>query len=108
MRCNLSSKAAVAFVAVWLLAIILFSLLFATSGMKEKIRETFFNNVAPYEDDIEMASGVPSESLAMLSKNDVGPECCPSTYSTSNGCVCLSKDQLEVLESRGGNRTTDS
>jgi hypothetical protein len=55
-----------------------------------------------------MASGVPSESLAMLSKNDVGPECCPSTYSTSNGCVCLSKDQLEVLESRGGNRTTDS
>ena len=107
MGCNLSSKITFAFIGIWLVAIILFSLFFATSGVKEKIRETFFNSVAPYEDDGDLALGVPSESMAMLSENKVSAECCPSTYSASNGSVCLTKDQLEVLESRGGNRTLD-
>ncbi len=31
------------------------------------------------------------------------PECCPSAYSTSQGCACMSDDTLDFLASRGGN-----
>ena len=31
------------------------------------------------------------------------PECCPNTYSTSSGCLCLDKDIYSILYSRGGN-----
>ena len=31
------------------------------------------------------------------------PECCPNTYSSSEGCACLSEDAFNVLKNRGGN-----
>lgn len=31
------------------------------------------------------------------------PECCPSSYSSSQGCACMSDDTLDFLASRGGN-----
>jgi hypothetical protein len=31
------------------------------------------------------------------------PECCPSAYSTSQGCACMSDDTLDFFASRGGN-----
>ena len=36
---------------------------------------------------------------------DFKPECCPSTYSSSQGCACLCPQQINYLNSRGGNRT---
>lgn len=33
------------------------------------------------------------------------PDCCPSTYYSSQGCACLSPQQINYLNSRGGNRT---
>ena len=33
------------------------------------------------------------------------PDCCPSTYSSSQGCACLCPQQINYLNSRGGNRT---
>jgi len=33
------------------------------------------------------------------------PDCCPSTYSNSVGCACLSGSKLDMLVKRGGNRT---
>jgi hypothetical protein len=48
---------------------------------------------------------MPSGSnMSMLSENHVSADCCPSTYTTSNGCVCLTQDQLEQINTRGGNR----
>ena len=47
----------------------------------------------------------PSDSnISMFSENDSSSKCCPSAYSTSNGCLCVSKNQMEFLNSRGGNR----
>jgi hypothetical protein len=31
------------------------------------------------------------------------PECCPSSYSSSQGCACMSDDAINFLASRGGN-----
>lgn len=41
--------------------------------------------------------------LFMLSHNFSHPSCCPSTFSTSTGCVCTSKAQRDLINSRGGN-----
>lgn len=41
--------------------------------------------------------------LNMFADTKFKPECCPSTYSTSTGCACISNDQYSYLLSRGGN-----
>jgi hypothetical protein len=49
---------------------------------------------------------VPLEgTMDFFKDNAFRPDCCPSTYSLSTGCACLSSDQLEYLNERGGNRT---
>lgn len=35
------------------------------------------------------------------------PECCPSVYSSSSGCLCFDKTTFGILASRGGNRALD-
>jgi hypothetical protein len=40
-------------------------------------------------------------AMSMLAYNRSSPDCCPSTYSNSMGCVCMSKEQKDYL-SRGG------
>jgi hypothetical protein len=45
--------------------------------------------------------------LFMLANNQVSWDCCPSTYSTDRGCVCVTKDQVDMINKRKGNRTTD-
>ena len=39
----------------------------------------------------------------MFAYNQSSPECCPSTYSTSTGCVCTTPEQRRFLAGRGGN-----
>jgi hypothetical protein len=41
--------------------------------------------------------------LFMLANNKVSPECCPSTFSTSTGCVCSTHQQREYIKHRGNN-----
>lgn len=52
-----------------------------------------------------MPASVESEKLFYLRDDTFKPECCPSTYSNSLGCACLSEKQYNFLNSRGGNRT---
>lgn len=40
-------------------------------------------------------------SLAMLSFNKASPECCPSSYSTNGGCVCMTDAQKDFIGYRG-------
>ena len=47
-----------------------------------------------------------SDNLFPFADNKCSPECCAnSEYSCNNGCVCMTKNQKEVLMTRGGNRT---
>lgn len=49
---------------------------------------------------------LPEGEMFMFADNKVSPECCTSaTYSTVDGCVCTSMDQIKYLNERGGNRT---
>ena len=45
------------------------------------------------------------DRLDMFYENVSSPGCCPSTYTTSTGCVCETKEQAMYLNTRGGNRT---
>lgn len=46
---------------------------------------------------------LPSGELDMFSTTPFKPECCPNTFSNSMGCACMTMDQLNYLNSRGGN-----
>ena len=39
-----------------------------------------------------------------LVNNRVGPDCCPSAFTSDTGCVCLSDADKEFMGTRGGNR----
>jgi hypothetical protein len=46
--------------------------------------------------------------LSIFADNKFRPECCPSTYSSSTGCACVSQEQIKYLSERAGNRTMTS
>jgi len=41
--------------------------------------------------------------MFMFANNQVSPACCPSTFSTSTGCVCTTDKQRDFVASRGYN-----
>lgn len=46
----------------------------------------------------------PKDSMFMFVRNKTSMECCPSTYTTSTGCVCTTKDQRHYVgNARGTN-----
>lgn len=47
--------------------------------------------------------GIPGspEKMFMWANNVTSPLCCPSTYSTSTGCLCTTKNQRDFIASRG-------
>ena len=48
----------------------------------------------------------PDHTMAMFSNNTKKASCCAtSSYSTSTGCPCITKDQFNYLSSRGGNHS---
>ena len=69
------------------------------SGMGNKNR---FNT---YKDNVGTPVPLPEGELFFFADNKFKPECCPSTYSNSMGCACLSQAQVEYVNQRGGNRT---
>jgi hypothetical protein len=45
------------------------------------------------------------KSMFMFAQNQCLPECCPSSYSCSGGCVCVTQKQAEYIANRGNNNT---
>lgn len=50
----------------------------------------------------------PYDLMYMFKNNQISPSCCPSTYSTSNGCVCVTPEQMLYLNKRGLNRYSNN
>ncbi len=46
---------------------------------------------------------LPEGQLTMFATTDFKPECCPNAFSSSTGCACMTVDQLNYLNKRGGN-----
>ncbi len=48
--------------------------------------------------------------LFFLANNAFKPECCtpasPLAYSSSTGCACVTKEQIDYINKRGGNRNS--
>lgn len=71
------------------------------------------NDASNIYSDLEKNEGggpipLPEDELLFFDSTKFSPECCPSTYSTSEGCVCASPEQMKYLNERGGNRTLTS
>jgi hypothetical protein len=41
------------------------------------------------------------KSMFVFSNNQVSPDCCPSTYTTSAGCICTTEQQRDFINNRG-------
>ncbi len=63
---------------------------------------------AKLENNISGPIPLPEGELLFFDTNKFSPECCPSSYSNSEGCVCAAPEQLKYLNERGGNRTLTS
>lgn len=46
---------------------------------------------------------LPNGQLDMFAKTSFSPKCCPNTFSNSMGCACMTLEQLNYLNQRGGN-----
>jgi len=44
-----------------------------------------------------------SGEMDVFANTQFKPECCPNTYSNSQGCACMSTQQYNTLITRGGN-----
>ena len=78
----------------------------------DKILLTHVGNQIPLKTELtnqEMRSSGPSldgtlntpNRMFMFSNNISSPLCCPSTLTTSTGCVCSTKEQRDFISSRG-------
>ena len=63
------------------------------------------NKLNTYKDNVGTPVPLPEGELFFFADNKFNPECCPSTYSDSMGCACLSQAQVDYVNQRGGNRT---
>ena len=63
------------------------------------------NKLNSYKNNVGTPVPLPEGQLFFFADNKFKPECCPSTYSDSMGCACLSQDQVDYINQRGGNRT---
>jgi len=57
--------------------------------------------------DTYQGTNVPLKNgqLFMFAGNEFKPSCCGSTFSNSTGCMCSTKQQVDYVNQRGGNRT---
>ena len=62
-----------------------------------KCRKSLFSGMGPSID------GDPDDdrNMFMFYRNKSSPDCCPSTFSTSNGCVCTTQQQRDFINNRG-------
>ena len=60
-------------------------------------KKTMFSGMGPSVTGVEEGD----QNMFMLYRNKSSPECCPSTFSTSTGCVCTTQDQRDYVARRG-------
>lgn len=77
----------------------------ATQPASTSIPATVFGHRGPVVSPLSVPSpdrSAPgSEPMFMFESNKASPYCCPSTYSTSTGCVCMTPEQETLLGAHG-------
>ncbi len=55
------------------------------------------------QETIDSVLDFPRDSIDPLFDASFKPECCPSTYTSSRGCLCYEPKNFNLLATRGGN-----
>ena len=78
--------------------------LFTYLSSQGPTKPVFTDNSALYGPPVD---GHPDsdKKMFMLANNRSSPNCCPSTFSTSTGCVCTTKNQRDFIASRGAGKS---
>ena len=83
--------------------------------MNRTVFESNDNNVViqgysvPLENElVQPIEDSSKKSMFIFKNNESNPNCCPSTFSDSKGCICTSEEQRDYINKRGGNRTLTS
>lgn len=66
-------------------------------GTEDRLNSLQYNSGPPIP--------LPDGQLFFFKDTKFNPSCCPSTYTSSTGCACMSKKQFQYLTQRGGNHT---
>lgn len=66
------------------------------------LKPVFSDNSQLIGPPIDGQEGSPGK-MFMFANNRSSPNCCPSTFSTSTGCVCTTKEQRDFVNNRGHN-----
>lgn len=74
--------------------------LYAFLGSQGPLKMSLSDQASLYGPPIDGEKGSPEKKF-MLANNVTSPACCPSTFSTSTGCVCTTKKQRDFVASRG-------
>ena len=78
------------------------SSLFAYLSSQGPLKPVFTDNTHLHGPPIDGKKGSP-EKMFMFANNQASPACCPSTFSTSTGCVCTTDKQRDFVAARGYN-----
>lgn len=76
--------------------------LFAFLSSQGPLKPVFTDNNALSGPPIDGQEGS-DKKMFMFANNRSSPNCCPSTFSTSTGCMCTTKNQRDFVSSRGNN-----
>jgi len=74
--------------------------LFSYLSSQGPLKPVFTDNSALFGPPVDGKKGS-AKKMFMFANNRSSPNCCPSTYSTSTGCVCTTENQRDFIASRG-------
>ena len=93
------------FILLQALAILVICLVIVFVG--GNIKEKFVDSQhAPFDRAEKCQIKGENNELFLFENNVCHPKCCPSELSCSNGCVCMTDEQKEMLKWRGMNRSS--
>jgi len=72
--------------------------------VKENGAKDWLNSLESYTAP-DTTKSLDNGELFLLNDNKFDPKCCPSFYSNSMGCACLSPEQAVFVSQRGNNST---
>ena len=76
--------------------------LYTYLGSEGPVKMKISDQAALMGPPIDGVKGSP-EKMFMLANNRSSLSCCPSTFSTSTGCICTTENQRDYVAERGGN-----
>ena len=78
--------------------------LYSYLGSQGPMKPVFSDNTALTGPPIEGDAATDPKKMFILANNRTSPNCCPSTFSSSTGCVCTTEKQRDYIANRGHNK----